>query len=74
MTMDCDGVFPVHDGFAIVKNAIQVAPRSRKGIIPPEHVFELRATTSLLPVIADTGPQKEELCLVSYLRNPISHF
>jgi hypothetical protein len=45
--------------------AIQVAPRPREGNIPPEPAFEHRALTSLLPVIADTGPQKEELCLVS---------
>lgn len=29
--------------------------------------------TSLLPVIADTGPQKEEQCLVTYLKNRISN-
>jgi hypothetical protein len=44
------------DGFGIVKFAIQVAPRPRKGTIPPECVIEHRTLTSLLPVIADTGP------------------
>jgi hypothetical protein len=42
--------------FAIVDLAIQVAPRPRKGMIPPELVFAYRALTSLLPVLADTGP------------------
>lgn len=60
--------------FGILGSAIQVAPRPRKGMIPPEHISELRAPTSLLPVIADTGPQKEELCLASCLKNPTSHF
>ena len=46
--------------FVILEPAIQVAPRPRKGMIPPEEFFEHRALTSLLPVIADTGPQKEE--------------
>ena len=62
------------DRFGILGSAIQVAPRPRKGMIPPEPLSELRAPTSLLPVIADTGPQKEELCLVSCLKNPTSNF
>ncbi len=43
----------------ILKAAIQVAPRPRKGNIPPESASQHRALTSLLPETADTGPQGE---------------
>jgi ankyrin repeat protein len=45
---------------AIFEPAIQVATRPRKGKIPPEAVLSAPSIDFSSPVIADTGPQKEE--------------
>jgi hypothetical protein len=54
---------------AILESAIQVAPPSAERDDPAWKLLEHRALTSLSPVTADTGPEKEEGCLASYPKN-----